>query len=467
MSETYYSTKLSGHKKCINGIDLSYSDTLLASASDDCSVRIWDTRSCRVTKSISKCFSAPVDVVLFDSRSEHAIFCSSNTSIYSFDLRSDAVILTESALSVEGLTQDTISAMSQAPSGGQIAVCDDAGDVQILDIADRACSARFPSAHSSIGSAVCWTTDKTVLSGGFDCTANMWDCASRASIFSLNFSDMQVQTGIGAPPSLNPPYVHSIAVLDRDSTACALGDGSVSSHLCHCPTPHYFHYVCRSVPTPILSNYIIVIIFTDPRCQQRRWIYSGLESGRAQRHGYLFTLCWVISSLWRFGTHFVSLLCLLKVMSGVDRIIKAWQFREVTVDDILGDCASVSLNSSTMGKKPDTGASSAGGGGISAAAHTNESSSEDEADSAKTAKVKKSKSAKKGRGKGKGKGKGRAKGTRDITIGSRDARKLLYSWSIEHSDKVSALAASHSPDRLFSCPFVVADCSSSLTLYSL
>ena len=73
---------LKGHKDCVNILDTSYFDSnLVASGSDDKSIRIWDLRQEKTVKCILGSSTA-ITSIAFDPKSEITLYCVLNGTRY-------------------------------------------------------------------------------------------------------------------------------------------------------------------------------------------------------------------------------------------------------------------------------------------------------------------------------------------------------------------------------------------------
>ena len=123
-----------GHKACINCVDgATVERNLLATGSEDQSVRLWDIRTDRAVKCIAKCFEESVEAVKFCLRDENVLYAASGKCMFSFDLRTNGVLITSPSIRSESCSTDIISAVATKPCGNFLAVADDSGVVTIVD----------------------------------------------------------------------------------------------------------------------------------------------------------------------------------------------------------------------------------------------------------------------------------------------------------------------------------------------
>jgi WD repeat-containing protein 53 len=217
--------KKSGHKACINCVDgATVERNLLATGSEDQSVRLWDIRTDRAVKCIVKCFEESVEAVKFSPSDESVLYAASGKCLFSFDLRTDGVLITSPSDRSVSCSTDIISAVAVNPCGTFLAVSDDAGIVTIVD--SKMLTSYKPKrlrGHSNLVNAIAFSPiDATsFVSGGFDHQLCSWDDIARLGNEGLDeFSSK----------SVNPPFVQSLSfTCNGQAIAVALGDGSVSS----------------------------------------------------------------------------------------------------------------------------------------------------------------------------------------------------------------------------------------------
>jgi WD40 repeat protein len=234
---TCYLSKLKGHKKAVNCLDVSvHEEYLVASGSDDRSLRLWDIRSGKSVRCALGFFSGPVETVCFDQVDSHLLYASSGRDLFSLDLRAENVLVSTPSCSWPSLTADDITAVRSSASGKVLAVGDDNGTLTML-ASTHVCSPirTVPALHKSILSSLSFRNPgyDEIVCGGFDCTVSVWNLFEDRARTSVNMADpaaMLGKTGASAPQQFfNPAFVHGVEYLcDGDLIACAVGDGSVS-----------------------------------------------------------------------------------------------------------------------------------------------------------------------------------------------------------------------------------------------
>ena len=79
-------TTWEGHTDAVNCLDVA--GTLVASCSDDSTVRLWDGSSGKAAHCIGRVFgNEPVNCVCFNPKKPNVIFAAAATSVYGFDIR--------------------------------------------------------------------------------------------------------------------------------------------------------------------------------------------------------------------------------------------------------------------------------------------------------------------------------------------------------------------------------------------
>lgn len=228
----------SGHKACINCIDgTTISRNLIATGSDDKSIRIWDIRANKAIKCITQCFESSVEAVKFSVSDDNTIYAASDRILFSFDLRTNGIIVKSPIMMTDNAATDEINCIDVKPDGDFLAVADDAGIITIINT--RQLTANQPKrlyGHTSLVNTVAFSPINTygLMSGGFDYLLNSWDLNTSTSISNpaaaANLSKLGNQNNDSVSTrSINPPFIQGISYMCNGRTvAVALGDGSVS-----------------------------------------------------------------------------------------------------------------------------------------------------------------------------------------------------------------------------------------------
>jgi len=217
----------SGHKKAITCLSGNTNNTdIIASGSDDKSVRLWDLRTGKCNKCIIN--SEPIEAISFSTKSDHMIYVACGNKLKLYDLRSTEIIITDDVLCLD--FSSDINALCLHQKGQYLALSDDTDSITIIDtLDDHKIIKRLSRVHTNLISAISFRHNfhYNISTGGFDCIACTWDFNSGRSISSTNFSRESI-TQNSAIPMINPPFVQSILYAFQGKVlVCGLGDGSI------------------------------------------------------------------------------------------------------------------------------------------------------------------------------------------------------------------------------------------------
>jgi WD40 repeat protein len=223
---------LKGHKECINCIDSTTSSrNLIASGSDDKSVRLWDIRTNKAIKCVVQCFESSVEAVKFSVSNDNILFAASSNSLFNFDLRKDGIIIKSPVSVTTDAATDEINTIAVSMSGDFVAVGDDSGVATILETNNlKSYKPKRLNGHNSLVNAIAFSpvNPNGFVTGGFDCLLSTWDLDNPNSPkSSVNMAKLTLCTE-STTKSINPPFVQNLSyIFQGQAIVVALGDGSV------------------------------------------------------------------------------------------------------------------------------------------------------------------------------------------------------------------------------------------------
>ncbi len=154
-------------------------------------------------------------------------FIAAGNHLCMFDLRSNSLIHS-TPQSVYSKATDDINCMDMHSSGKYLTFCDDAGEVHVLDVRSNKPYVQFKQRHDNIASCVRFMSGNRpweLYSGGYDYMIHRWNFSNGKCMDTLS---SQSEEAMSAAQSINPPFIHDLAVHSSGSTVYAgLGNGSI------------------------------------------------------------------------------------------------------------------------------------------------------------------------------------------------------------------------------------------------
>ena len=168
-------------------------------------------------------------------KDDNLAYASLGREVIELDLRrlDDTAIATAS--NVVCTAPEEVNQVVLSATGEYLACADDSGEVQVVKAKERSVFKRLRKVHTSICSCVSFRPRQPwdIISGGLDCTINVWDF-SRGRVKTSLESSTGLDPGDGAESSqvFNPPMIHALAVPETrelaNHVAAARGDASVA-----------------------------------------------------------------------------------------------------------------------------------------------------------------------------------------------------------------------------------------------
>ncbi|KAF5840759.1 WD40-repeat-containing domain protein [Dunaliella salina] len=223
---------LDGHTSpvlcCTSSSHVPGAQHMVASGSEDGSMCLHDVHETRLAHKLT--LGGEDDAVsslVFHPTDPNQLFAASASEVKRIDLRTPSIASTFSC------NKDEVNQVAINAKGNFLAAADDAGDVQVLDLAAGKLFKGIQAAHSNIASSVCFRAHKPweLITAGFDQTVARWDF-SRGKCLARMRIEMEA-TAEGESQLFNPPMVHALAVPGTSSrpwcqvAAAARGDGTV------------------------------------------------------------------------------------------------------------------------------------------------------------------------------------------------------------------------------------------------
>jgi len=212
-----YISYLKGHSKDVTC--LSSFNNLLASSSEDGTVRIWDQTSQKSIRRLTDPQFFPSNPVENVSLHNFSVYLTSSNSLYEFDIRNPSKIILPESHSTLSFPED-ISSIDQTDS--KALICLDNGDFIVLDKPSKETTSSFTPHNNVRTIQVCagmFFMQDLIVSAGFDCKV-MLSQTDGEVVSGVNLEDIFANRGF------NPPHVYGLSVKEN-LVAFALGNGNL------------------------------------------------------------------------------------------------------------------------------------------------------------------------------------------------------------------------------------------------
>ena len=173
--------ELCGHRAFVSAVSLSEDGRFVLSASDDCTLRLWETHTGRTLRSFEG-HAKRVGAVALDAAGETAISGGDDFALRFWDVRSgqcaDTVSLAGNVFSV-AISGDGSRAVSASSASDNFVGVDNT-EVQVWDMQKRRLRARLEG-HGNATKSVAITADgRWAVTGSDDLTVRIWDASTGA-----------------------------------------------------------------------------------------------------------------------------------------------------------------------------------------------------------------------------------------------------------------------------------------------
>jgi len=230
-------TKLSGHKDSIIYVDAHKTKEILASSSDDGTVRLWDLKTNTTIKTIDSFNTeSPAISLCFDN--DYLLYCSQDTNIVCFDIRNPSEIIKDSTKQYK-YNSEPINQLAFDSKYQYLGSCDDSGQIKIIDISKNKLTETLSKKHTNICSSIAFrpNSKNELISGSMDYTMIHWDFLKSRIFHKESFQPPTVnkkqqqqdeEQPLQASQLLNPPFVNSVDVSSNGKyVAAGIGNGSL------------------------------------------------------------------------------------------------------------------------------------------------------------------------------------------------------------------------------------------------
>lgn len=249
---------LTGHKKAITCMDHQWNNSkhekssILASGSEDGSIRLWDVRE-RATSKTIKCFlcdsSCSIESIKFHPKKSDLLYAASKNHILTYDLRMEGVLIKTSMNDIAIIAEDNddtneINTIDIHPKGNYFAVGDDNGNTYILTMSSSSSPLITPlltsitgekyktlnRLHTSIIGSIMFKPNSSneIATSSFDCCVGSWDFNRGRVLSNFSFTNNELFSK-DQGQVFNPPFVQCIKYTqDGKFLIVGLGNGQLS-----------------------------------------------------------------------------------------------------------------------------------------------------------------------------------------------------------------------------------------------
>jgi WD40 repeat protein len=221
-----------GHKDALLDLTVSpHSLQLIATSSDDKSIRIWNLM---ISVNAIKCYSGygePVGALLFHPKYDHLLLGATDSSILQFDLGSPGVLIRQQTILFQSASNEIACFAIHPKEDHLLAIGDDDGTIHLFNTQSQSTIKRLSRIHSNLLGKIAFNpiNPNILISGGFDSVCCAWDLRrGRPASNLLNFATLNESHDSNLQIA-NPPFVHDLLhLLQGRIVVCALGDGKIS-----------------------------------------------------------------------------------------------------------------------------------------------------------------------------------------------------------------------------------------------
>ncbi|KIW24860.1 uncharacterized protein PV07_10547 [Cladophialophora immunda] len=207
---------LEGHSDFVNSVAFSPDSARLASASGDCTVKIWDTSSGACLDTLEG-HSGPVKSVAFSPDSARLASASWDCTVKIWDTSSGACLET-----LEGHSKG-VNSVAFSPDSARLASASRDYTVKIWDTSSGACLETLEGHSKGVNSVAFSPNSARLASALGDHTVKIWDTSSGACLETLEGHSETVNSVAFSPDSTrlaSASWDHTVKIWDISSGAC-------------------------------------------------------------------------------------------------------------------------------------------------------------------------------------------------------------------------------------------------------